>query len=205
MEIHLPIAPYPIKQITSSILSNPVAHVRRPTKFRHVTIDTAFADAKYDERAQLAYENGKVFLHVTNPDFIIRPDSPLFLTLTYSIAFSSLSRDLIFAGAVQPSDYESFNEQFGTAVPRNSIAKEIVVTSRSNCPYVISYFNPKHPMPFVTPIMADIDLVSKYFHHRWSSAPQPIIQGRASYFAVTAHKLWDIAPVPVEGLAEILG
>jgi len=200
-DMSIPPGRYCVKQINKEI-----SHFRQG-RVHHLEMDrSSFDDAAakgaLESNAYLRASDGSIVLEVTE-NFLCSSRRPILFTSKYEVPLSGRKgRNLLYAGAVQPSDYTEFNRQFGQVVPGSRISKEIVIATRSKQMYIIRYFDGSNPCAFPTACQPDRNHITGHFTHRWS---MPVVVGsatRAFYFAVAVTALTSSPPQSDEFLPE---
>ncbi len=197
----LPLAEYPIKQISKASLSVPVGRVHNVDP-NASTMDEALRHGELEKTAKLIVRDGQVLLVVSADGLECSPRRPIMLSLRYSTRLTGKGNGLIYSGAIQPSDYSEFNRNFGHLIDASRVTKEIVVTSRSQHPYTARYFDASSPIAFPQVKVVDKDSKNKYFEDRWTFTVSPGNATRAFYFAVATETVSELPPQPIEVLDE---
>jgi len=188
LDYPLPSGNYPIKRISRDAIDTTYCGRVHQASILADSIDEIREHAQKIEGAQLLLTNGSISLEVQSPRLLFPSHIHVILSISYDIRLTVVDRELLYAGAIQPSDYKEFQNNFGHLIPDTHISKQIVVTSRSKEMYAIRYFDASNPVAYPPANIAEKDKTNLY-SHRWSSTVRPMLSGRASYFAVATKRI----------------
>jgi hypothetical protein len=168
----------------------------------HPSFDVTAANGILEPNAHLLSQDGSISLEV-NETILCSSQKPIVFASKYEVPLTGYTGiNMLYVGAVQPSDYVEFNKRFGHVVPNNRVAKEIIVATRSTQMYTVRYFDGSKPCAFPTTYQAERSSMTDHFVRRWTMQVMLGSAMRAVYFALAVTALSSNPPMPSEFLGE---